>query len=109
MRAPVPVSVVATPARFATGLEAAAYFVACEALTNAVKHAAASRVSVHAQSSDGHLVVAVSDDGVGGARAQDGSGLAGLEDRVQAHGGRLTIVSTPGEGTHVRAELPCGS
>jgi signal transduction histidine kinase len=109
MRAPVPVSVVATPARFATGLEAAAYFVACEAFTNAVKHAAASRVSVQAQRTEGHLVVAVSDNGVGGARAQDGSGLAGLEDRVHAHGGRLTIVSTPGEGTHVRAELPCGS
>ena len=82
---------------------------ASEALANAGKHARASRVAVSAARRNGSLVVCVRDDGVGGAVASEGSGLTGISDRVAALGGRLTVVSPPGEGTVVTAELPCGS
>ena len=90
-------------------IEAAAYFVASEALTNAVKHANASRVTVSAERSNGHLVLRVTDDGVGGAVADERSGLAGITDRVSALGGSVRVSSPPGEGTAVVAELPCAS
>jgi signal transduction histidine kinase len=102
-------SVEATDDRFEDRLETAAYFVASEALANAGKYARASRVAVSAVGRNGSLVVCVRDDGVGGAVASDGSGLTGINDRVAALGGRLTVVSPPGEGTVVTAELPCGS
>ncbi len=108
-RAPLPVLVTAPAERFERGLEGAAYFIGCEALTNAVKHARASRVRLDATRRDGHLVVTVADDGVGGAAAVHGSGLSGLADRVAALGGVLHIASVPGDGTTVTAELPCGS
>jgi signal transduction histidine kinase len=108
-RMPLPVAVDATPERLSPDVEATAYFVACEALTNVVKHAQASKVAVRAKRSDGLLVVEVTDDGVGGAAAQNGSGLRGLADRVEAHGGTLSIVSTAGSGTRVRGEIPCAS
>ena len=108
-RMPLPVAVEATPDRLSPDVEATAYFVACEALTNVVKHAQASKATVRAERSNGLLVVEVSDDGVGGAAAQNGSGLRGLADRVEAHGGRLSIVSAPGSGTRVRGEIPCAS
>ncbi len=108
-RMPLPVAVEATPDRLSPDVEATAYFVACEALTNVVKHAQASKAAVRAERSNGLLVVEVSDDGVGGAAAQNGSGLRGLADRVEAHGGRLSIVSAPGSGTRVRGEIPCAS
>ena len=85
---PLPVEVTASPERAPAAVEAAAYFVACEAITNAVKHAAASQITVQAIQEGGKLVVAVFDDGIGGAVARSGSGLAGLADRVAAHGGR---------------------
>jgi hypothetical protein len=87
----------------------AAYFVACEALTNAVKHASPTRVAVHTAREDGVLRLLVSDDGVGGAHATSGSGLPGMADRVAAHGGTLAIESPAGAGTRVAVELPCGS
>ena len=62
-----------------------------------------------AQRRNGSLVVTISDDGVGGARAGEGSGLPGLHDRVAAHGGRLHVDSAPAAGTTLTAELPCGS
>jgi signal transduction histidine kinase len=102
-------SVEATDDRFDDRLETAAYFVASEALANAGKHAQASRVAVSAARRNGSLVVCVRDDGVGGAVASGGSGLTGISDRVAALGGRLTVVSPPGEGTIITAELPCGS
>lgn len=108
-RAPVPVDVRATPERFAASVEAAAYFVVCEGLTNAVKHAGASRVEVRAERQYGSLVVLVTDDGVGGAEASDGSGLAGLADRVAAQGGTLLLRSPPQAGTTLTVELPCAS
>lgn len=106
---PVPVQVDAPEERVAASVEAAAYFVACEALTNAVKHGSASKVSVSALSENGTLRVIVADDGVGGAVVRRGSGLAGLRDRVAAHGGTLEVVSPKGGGTRVEVAIPCGS
>jgi signal transduction histidine kinase len=108
-RAPLPVEVRATAARLSPGVEAAAYFIACEGLTNAVKHARASKVVLSAAQDNGALIVSVADDGIGGAASGVGSGLIGLSDRVEAHGGILTIESRLGEGTTLTAELPCGS
>jgi signal transduction histidine kinase len=107
--APLPVQVDARVERVAASLEAAAYFVACEALTNTVKHGAASKVSMSARRENGTLLLSVVDDGVGGAVARRGSGLAGLRDRVAAHGGTLEIVSPHGSGTRIEVALPCGS
>ncbi len=106
---PVHVDVEVDDERAAASVEAAAYFVACEALTNAVKHAAASKVSLRAARDNGSLLVSVADDGVGGAVARRGSGLAGLRDRVAAHGGTLEIVSPPGGGTLIEVAIPCES
>jgi signal transduction histidine kinase len=107
--APIPVDVEARVERMAASVEAAAYFVACEALTNTVKHAAASQVSMSARRENGTLRLSVVDDGVGGATARRGSGLAGLRDRVAAHGGTLQIVSPQGSGTRIEVALPCES
>ena len=106
---PVPVDVEAPHERVAASVEAAAYFVACEALTNAVKHGAASKVAVRAVRENGTLLVSVADDGVGGAVVRRGSGLAGLRDRVAAHGGTLEVVSPKGGGTRVEVAIPCES
>ncbi len=106
---PVEVDVSAPVGRVAAGVEAAAYFVVCEALTNAVKHASASRVAIRARRDNGTLCLTVSDDGVGGATVRRGSGLAGLIDRVAAHGGSLDIASPNGGGTHIEVAIPCES
>jgi signal transduction histidine kinase len=105
----VPVDVVATADRAPPEVEAAAYFVACEALTNAIKHASPTRVVMHTSRVDGVLRLLVSDDGVGGAQAATGTGLPGMVDRVAAHGGTLAIDSPQGAGTRVAVELPCAS
>jgi signal transduction histidine kinase len=88
-------------------VESAAYFVASEALTNAAKHSHAREVRVLASCHGGTLTVEVADDGIGGAGTEDGSGLRGLADRVEALGGRFTVSSPPGRGTVLRAEIPC--
>jgi signal transduction histidine kinase len=108
-RARLPVEVRTCGARFPEDVEAAAFFIASEALTNAVKHARASRVTLSAESVDGALVVSVGDDGIGGAAPSRGSGLRGLADRVEAHGGTLSLESVEGRGTMLIAELPCAS
>jgi signal transduction histidine kinase len=109
-RTPLPVKLVSAPEeRLAPEIEAAAYFVVCEALANAVKHARASSVRITAERRNGKLVIEVADDGVGGASANGGSGLRGLVDRVEAHGGTLRVESEPGRGTRVIGELPCVS
>jgi len=107
--APVPVDVEAPRERVAASVEAAAYFIACEALTNAVKHGAPSKVAVRAVRENGTLHVSVADDGVGGAVVRRGSGLAGLRDRVAAHGGTFEVVSPHGGGTRVEVAIPCES
>jgi signal transduction histidine kinase len=109
LTSPVPVVVEASGERAPASVEAAAYFVACEALTNAVKHGSPSKVTVRAVQDNGTLHVSVADDGVGGAILRRGSGLAGLRDRVAAHGGTLEIVSPRGSGTRVEVAIPCGS
>ena len=106
---PVDVDVSAPVGRVAASVEAAAYFVVCEALTNAVKHASASRVAIRARRDNGTLRLSVSDDGVGGATVRRGSGLAGLIDRVAAHGGSLEIASPRGGGTRIEVAIPCES
>ena len=108
-RSPLRTRVAATEERFAEPVETAAWFVVSEALANAAKHSGAATVEVTAARRNGHLVVGVRDDGVGGASAAEGSGLAGIGDRVAALGGRLRVVSPAGDGTTVEAELPCGS
>ena len=108
-RAPLPVEVRASGRPAAPDVEAAAYFTACEGLTNAVKHAHATRVVLSAARQNGRLVVSVVDDGVGGASARTGSGLTGLVDRVAAQGGTLRIASNVGAGTTLTAEFPCVS
>jgi len=92
--------------RLAAPVETAAYFVISECLTNVAKHARAASVAISARSSDGWLAVEVSDDGVGGAVPNGGSGLRGLADRVGAAGGTLEIDSPPGAGTRLRARIP---
>jgi signal transduction histidine kinase len=87
-------------------VEAAAYYVVAEALTNAAKYSNASEIEVTIDRADGVTRIAVADDGIGGARARRGSGLSGLADRVEALGGRLVLDSPEGAGTAVRAEIP---
>jgi signal transduction histidine kinase len=106
-RVPLPVTIDASVERLDRHIEATAYFVGCEGLTNVIKHAQASTATLSAVRLDGHLIVTVADDGVGGAAARPGSGLAGLADRVQAVGGRL-LVRSDATGTLLTAELPCG-
>ena len=108
-RAPLPVKVHTTTERFSVGVESAAFFIACEGLTNAIKHSNATAVVVSAQRSNGQLIVRVTDDGAGGAVDKSGGGLRGLQDRVAAQGGSLRVESAPDRGTILTAELPCGS
>jgi len=107
-RSPVATTITAVPdGRFPAAIEATAYFVVCEALANVAKHARAGGAQVTIQSRPGRLVVEVSDDGAGGARAERGSGLRGLADRVASVGGVLRIDSPPGCGTRLEADIPC--
>jgi signal transduction histidine kinase len=110
VRAPLPVEVAgALGGRVAEQAEIAAYYVVSEALANVAKYAAAGHATVSVEHRDGRLVVEVADDGVGGARPEDGSGLRGIADRVGALDGRLEISSPLGAGTRVRVEIPCAA
>jgi signal transduction histidine kinase len=107
-RSPVATTVTAVPGgRFPAAIEATAYFVVSEALTNVAKHAMAGSAEVTICQRPGRLVVEVSDDGAGGARPDRGSGLRGLADRVASVGGVLRVDSPPGCGTRLKADLPC--
>ena len=107
-RSPVPVEVEATPGeRFAEAVEAAAYYVVAEALTNVAKYASASRATVRVVRDNGHVVVEVADDGVGGADPARGSGLSGLADRLCVGGRPPRGMDARGGGTVVRADIPC--
>jgi signal transduction histidine kinase len=103
---PTPVALDVTEERFAPEIEAAAYFIVAEALTNAAKHARANVVSISLQAVDEELRISVEDDGLGGADVALGSGLRGLEDRVAVLDGTLSIGVPPGGGTALRATLP---
>ena len=91
--------------RLPAPVEAAAYSLIAKALTNVAKYAQTSTVRVAIAATDGRLVVDATDDGVGGADAVAGSRLRGLADRVEALGGSLAIVSPPGSGTLLQAEI----
>lgn len=107
-RSSVPVEVCASAhGRLPAPIEAAAYYVVSESLTNVAKYARATSVAIRIDKVGQRLVVEVKDDGIGGASIGPGSGLEGLADRLAALDGRLEIVSPAGSGTRVRAELPC--
>jgi signal transduction histidine kinase len=109
-RAEVPTTVSYEPGpRLPEPVAFAAYFVASEALTNVVKYAQASATTVSLRRTEIGVVIAITDDGVGGADLTIGSGLRGLADRVEALDGRLTVSSPLGAGTVITAELPCRS
>ena len=105
-RTSLPVTVEVTVERLPAGVEATAYFVISEALTNVVKHAHADSATVTAGVERGQLRIEVRDDGVGGAYGGDNTGLGGLEDRVSALGGQLLLESPQGGGTRVCAFVP---
>ncbi|MBE2319221.1 GAF domain-containing protein [Solirubrobacter sp. CPCC 204708] len=106
-RAPVPVALtVELDERLPDPVEAAAYYVVAEALTNVAKYACATTVSIGVERTNAHARIEVRDDGVGGAAPSGGSGLRGLADRVEALGGRFEVESPLGEGTILRAEIP---
>lgn len=107
-RSSVPVELLETPdERLPASVESAVYFVVAEALTNVARYAKARNVRVAVVRSNGQVDVQVSDDGVGGADPAQGSGLRGLSDRVAALDGRLELTSADGDGTTVRARIPC--
>ncbi|MEA2310690.1 MAG: hypothetical protein QOE28_658 [Solirubrobacteraceae bacterium] len=109
-RVPLPVEVdVELGVRPAPQIEAAAYFVVAEALTNVARYAKAREARVAIEREGEAIVVVVSDDGVGGARVEAGTGLRGLHDRLAALDGQLSIASVPGEGTELRATIPAGA
>ncbi|TCC37223.1 sensor histidine kinase [Kribbella sindirgiensis] len=108
VQAAVPVELdVAIDRRLPERVEVAAYYVVSESLTNIGKHAEATTASVRVSRSADAIVVAVVDNGIGGADTERGTGLRGLADRVEATGGQLRIWSPPGRGTRLEAEFPC--
>jgi len=107
-RAAVPVRLtVALDTRLPEQLEVAAYYLVSESLVNVAKHARASSATVDVGRNNGHVVIEIVDDGIGGADTERGSGLRGLADRVEALDGRLRVWTPHGHGTRVRAEIPC--
>ena len=107
-RSPLPLQVTVPAERYDADVEATAWFVCAEAVTNAVKHAGATSAAIRIIRRDDQLVLTITDDGAGGADDTRGSGLRGLADRVEALGGRLAVDSAPARGTSVTAELPLG-
>lgn len=105
-RLPLNIELDVSPRRCPPSVETTAYFIACEALANVVKHAAAERANVRITTSDNELRLQVTDNGCGGADPTRGTGLAGLADRARAIGGELTVKTGPG-GTLLQAVLPC--
>jgi len=106
-RTPVPVEIDVSIGRLPAAVEATAYLLVSEALTNVAKHARAAHAEVTARIEDGTLAVHVRDDGIGGARP-DGSGLLGLADRLAALGGQLRVESPTDGGTLITAAIPIG-
>jgi signal transduction histidine kinase len=106
-RLPLPVQVIAPADRVASTVEATAYFVVCEALTNVVKHARAASATVTVSVDESWLNLEIADDGVGGVESS-GYGLSNILDRVNALDGEVTIASPPGMGTRIEVRIPCG-
>jgi signal transduction histidine kinase len=108
-RTPFPIALETFDDRLPQPVEIAAYFVASEALANVAKHSQATKARVTARRRNGRVEIVVEDDGIGGARPEQGSGLRGLADRVEALGGELKIESPDGGGTRIVGEIPCAS
>jgi signal transduction histidine kinase len=107
-RSPVPVELGDVPEeRLPPPVESAAYFVVAEALTNVARYAHATKATVSVTREDGNAIIDVSDNGIGGADINGGTGLRGLQDRVAALDGKLILVSLADFGTTVRAVFPC--
>jgi signal transduction histidine kinase len=108
VRSPIPVDIDVPDDRFPPAIEAAAYYVTAEALANVAKYAGATGAQVHVAEDGeaGAIVIEVVDDGIGGADPARGSGLEGLEDRVEALDGTFDVASPPGGGTRIRATIP---
>jgi signal transduction histidine kinase len=108
MRSPIAVEIEVPDERLPPAIEAAVYYVAAEALANVAKYAGAAEATVRvSEDSDGQaIVVEVADDGIGGADPARGSGLEGLEDRVESLDGAFDVESPPGGGTRIRATIP---
>jgi signal transduction histidine kinase len=106
-RLPLPVQLTIPATRLSPAVEATAYYVACEALANAVKHAQASSATLTVQIAGSELIMAIADDGVGGADSP-GRGLLNIVDRVGAFDGEVTVVSPAGAGTRLEVRIPCG-
>lgn len=104
---PIPVQMSIPDRRWPQSVEETAYFVVCECLSNAAKHAHATTIQVRADTDDTGLCLVVMDDGIGGVTTGNGSGLRGLDDRVTALGGYLGVISPPGAGTRIDVRLPC--
>jgi signal transduction histidine kinase len=108
IRAPFPVQLAIEPGDgLPIRIEVASYYVISECLANTAKYAQASKATVAISRANGHIVIEVVDDGVGGASRDGGSGLRGLTDRVEALGGKLELSSPSGRGTCVTARIPC--
>jgi signal transduction histidine kinase len=109
-RSPIPVDVtVDVSRRPGPGVEAVAYFIAAESLTNISRHSGAGRAWIRVARPNGLLYMEIIDDGHGGADIAGGTGIAGLRDRARAIDGDLTLTSPPGGPTMIRVELPCES
>jgi signal transduction histidine kinase len=106
-RLPLRVQLTIPATRLSPAVEATAYYVACEALANAVKHAEADSVTVLVQIAGSALTMAIEDDGIGGAQAP-GRGLSNIVDRVAAFDGEVTVISPAGAGTRLEVRIPCG-
>jgi signal transduction histidine kinase len=106
-RSPLVIDMRMVEERLPEPVEAAAYYVVSEALTNVAKYAEASSVAVSIARVNGRAIVEIADDGIGGADPTRGSGLRGLVDRVEALDGDLEVESMPGSGTRIRAVIPC--
>ncbi len=104
----IPIDVALPARRFPEATELTAYFVISEAISNAVKHASADRISIRGREIGHSLQVEITDNGQGGARMTSGTGIAGLADRVRALGGDLSVHSVDGQGTRLAASIPCG-
>jgi signal transduction histidine kinase len=119
-RLPLPVRLSVPATRVSPAVEATAYYVACEALANAVKHAKASGAAVAVRIADAELTMEITDDGVGGVvgastagstgrdAGSTGQGLSNIVDRVNALDGEVTVVSPVGAGTRLEVRIPCG-
>jgi signal transduction histidine kinase len=107
-RLPLPVQLTIPSTRLSPAVEATAYYVACEALANAVKHANASFVTVTVRITGSELTMEMTDDGVGGGAQAPGHGLSNIADRVSAFDGEMTVVSPAGAGTRLEVRIPCG-